>query len=36
MFLFQPQFITIAGRNLRGLWKDAPIFVNDIAAMSWA
>ena len=36
VFLFQPQFITIAGRNLRGLWKDAPIFVNDIAALSWA
>jgi len=23
-------------RNLRGLWKDAPIFANDIAALSWA
>ncbi len=36
VFLFQPQFITVAARNLRGLWKDAPIFVNDIAALSWA
>ena len=36
MFLYQPQLITIAARGLRGLWKDAPIFANDIAAMSWA
>jgi peptide/nickel transport system substrate-binding protein len=36
VFLFQPQFITVAARTLRGLWKDAPIFVNDIAALSWA
>lgn len=36
VFLYQPQLITIAARGLRGLWKDAPIFANDIAAMSWA
>jgi hypothetical protein len=36
VFLFQPQFITVASRNLRGLWKDTPIFVNDIAALYWA
>jgi len=35
-FLFQPQFITVAARNLRGLWKDTPIFANDIAALYWA
>jgi len=35
VFLYQPQFITVAARNLRGLWKDTPIFVNDIAALSW-
>jgi peptide/nickel transport system substrate-binding protein len=35
-FLYQPQFITVAARNLRGLWKDAPIFVNDLAALSWS
>ena len=35
VFLFQPHFITVASRNLRGLWKDAPIFVNDVAALSW-
>ena len=35
-FLFQPQFITVAARSLRGLWKDTPIFANDIAALYWA
>ncbi|WP_325341307.1 ABC transporter substrate-binding protein [Xylophilus sp.] len=36
VYLFQPQFITVARRELRGLWKDAPIFANDLAALSWA
>jgi peptide/nickel transport system substrate-binding protein len=36
VFLYQPQFITVAARSLRGLWKDTPIFVNDIAALSWS
>ncbi|WP_198971022.1 ABC transporter substrate-binding protein [Xylophilus sp. ASV27] len=35
-WLYQPQWITVAGKNLRGLWKDMPIFVNDLSAMSWA
>ena len=35
-FLYQPQWITVANRNLRGLWKDMPIFCNDLSAMSWA
>ncbi|EJE51848.1 ABC-type dipeptide transport system, periplasmic component [Acidovorax sp. CF316] len=34
-YLYQPQFITVAARNLRGLWKDAPIFANDLSALSW-
>ena len=34
-FLYQPQWITVANKNLRGLWKDMPIFVNDVAALSW-
>jgi peptide/nickel transport system substrate-binding protein len=34
-FLYQPQWITVANKNLKGLWKDMPVFVNDIAAMSW-
>jgi peptide/nickel transport system substrate-binding protein len=35
-FLYQPQWVTVANRNLRGLWKDMPIFVNDLSALSWA
>lgn len=35
-FLYQPQWVTVANKNLRGLWKDMPIFVNDLSAMSWA
>ena len=35
-FLYQPQWITVADKRIKGLWKDMPIFVNDVAAMSWA
>jgi peptide/nickel transport system substrate-binding protein len=35
-FLFQPQFPTIARKEVKGLWKDMPISCNDLAAMSWA
>jgi len=35
-FLYQPQWVTVAQKNLRGLWKDMPVFVNDLAALSWA
>ncbi|HXE22184.1 MAG TPA: ABC transporter substrate-binding protein [Rhodoferax sp.] len=35
-FLYQPQFPTIARKGVKGLWKDMPIFCNDLAAMSWA
>jgi peptide/nickel transport system substrate-binding protein len=34
-FLYQPQWITLADKNLKGLWKDMPIFVNDLAAIHW-
>ncbi len=34
-FLFQLQQITIADAKLQGLWKDSPIFANDLSAMSW-
>ena len=34
-FLYQPQWVTVANKGLRGLWKDMPIFVNDLSAMSW-
>ena len=35
-FLYQPQWITVANKGLRGLWKDMPLFVNDIGALSWS
>ena len=35
-FLFQPQWITIANKNIKGLWKDMPIFANDLSALSWS
>ncbi len=34
-FLFQLPNITVADAKLTGQWKNAPIFVNDISAMSW-
>ncbi|MBU3740453.1 MAG: ABC transporter substrate-binding protein [Rhodoferax sp.] len=34
-FLYQPQWVTIARAGLKGLWKDMPVFVNDISALSW-
>src|SRR5450830_1141949 len=35
-FLYQPQWITVANKNLKGLWKDMPVFVNDVSALSWS
>ncbi len=35
VFLYQPQWITVANKSLKGLWVDMPIFVNDLAALSW-
>lgn len=35
-FLYQPQWVTIANKHLRGLWKDMPIFVNDLSVMHWS
>ena len=35
-FLYSNQWITVANKNLKGLWKDMPVFVNDIAGLSWA
>ncbi len=34
-FLFQLPNITVADAKLNGLWKNAPIFVNDLSALSW-
>ena len=35
-FMYQPQFPTVARKEVKGLWKDMPIFCNDLAALSWA
>jgi len=35
-FMYQPQFPTVAKKEVKGLWKDMPIFCNDLVAMSWA
>src|SRR2546427_8295096 len=32
-FLYTPQWVTVANKNLRGLWKDMPIFENDLSAL---
>ena len=34
-YLYQPTWITIANARLKGLWKDMPLFANDLAALSW-
>jgi peptide/nickel transport system substrate-binding protein len=34
-YLYQPTWITVANARVKGLWKDMPVFVNDVAAMSW-
>lgn len=34
-FLYTPQWVTVADKKLRGLWKDMPVFVNDLSSLSW-
>ena len=34
-YLYQPTWITVANARLKGLWKDMPLFVNDLSAMAW-
>lgn len=34
-YLYQPLWVTVANRKLQGLWKDMPIFANDLSALSW-
>ncbi|MEO8250833.1 MAG: ABC transporter substrate-binding protein, partial [Burkholderiales bacterium] len=36
VFLFQPQWLTVANKKLNGFWKDMPLFVNDLSALSWS
>lgn len=35
-YLYQPQWITIANKGVKGLWNNMPIFVNDLSTLSWA
>ncbi len=34
-YLYQPTWITVAKAGIKGLWKDMPLSVNDLSAMSW-
>ncbi|MCJ0765306.1 ABC transporter substrate-binding protein [Variovorax terrae] len=34
-FLFAPQWATVTSAKLSGVWKDQPIFVNDLSALAW-
>ncbi len=34
-FLYQPQWVTVANKNVKGLWTNMPIFCNDLSALSW-
>jgi peptide/nickel transport system substrate-binding protein len=34
-FLFQLPNVVVADAKLKGLWKSAPIFVNDLSTLSW-
>ncbi|MDB6000220.1 MAG: transporter substrate-binding protein, partial [Rhizobacter sp.] len=34
-FLFAPQWVSVANAKLKGVWKDQPIFVNDVSSLSW-
>jgi peptide/nickel transport system substrate-binding protein len=34
-FLFQLPSVAVADAKLKGLWKSAPIFANDLSALSW-
>ncbi len=35
VYLFQPQWITVTNKGLKGFWKDMPLFVNDLGMLSW-
>ncbi|WP_371816413.1 ABC transporter substrate-binding protein [Roseateles sp. DAIF2] len=34
-WLYQPVWITVAKRQVKGLWTSMPIFVNDLSTLSW-
>ncbi|MDN3919467.1 ABC transporter substrate-binding protein [Roseateles violae] len=35
VWLYQPLWITVAKKSVKGLWTEMPIFVNDLSALSW-
>lgn len=35
-YLYQPTWITVAKAGLKGVWRDMPLFANDLATLSWA
>lgn len=35
VYLYQPTWLTVANARLQGLWKDMPVFVNDLSALRW-
>jgi peptide/nickel transport system substrate-binding protein len=35
VFLYQPQWVSVANAKLKGLWKDVPIFANDLSLLFW-
>ena len=35
VFLYQPQWVTIANAQLRGLWAQMPLPVNDLSTLYW-
>lgn len=35
VFIFNPSSILVARKGLKGLWASAPIFANDMTAVSW-
>lgn len=34
-FIFSSSAVAVSKKGLKGLWKNSPIFANDLAAMSW-
>ena len=34
-YLFQLAQVTVSDKRLRGLWKDSPVFANDLSALAW-
>ena len=35
VYLYQPQWITVASSKLQGVAQDMPVFVNDLSALRW-